>query len=513
MDDVAAYLTRVALEKERRLRRRRKLPLLDIVPAASSPTEPFEAPRHLGPMVELLEASDTSPVRALFSVPPRHSKTETILHSIAWMLLRKPHLKIAYLSYGFTIAREKSIRARAIAARIGVPLDDRHAAAGNWKTAAGGGLFASGLGGPLTGFGFDRLFIDDPHKNRAEAEAPLLRGKVYDWFTGTAINRVEPGGSAYICHTRWHPDDLIGRLQKRRRKHSDSGDLLFRNVSLPAINYFVNAETGELADPRRADGEALWPSRWTVELLNERREEVDEYDWYSLFQCSPRTRGKSVFRGSYFFQGIPRGMRFAIGVDLAYSEGKRADYSVAVVLGYFEGTYYVLAVLRERCEAPEFAGKLRSLQKTYRGAKARWYASGTEKGNAQFLRSLGVKISALPAVTDKFVRAQPVAAAWNRGAILLPQTTDALLPAYLRLEAKTAKEESEDGEGGLLDRSGDVPDWVNTTVSELTSFTGVSDANDDIVDAIGAAYDELATTGGTSSGDTLETYESPMNGW
>ena len=254
------------------------------------------------------------------------------------------------------------------------------------------------------------------------------------------------------------------------------------------------------------DGEALWSSRWPVEDLLARRREVDEYDWFSLYQCSPRARGLNVFRNTYFFDARPRALRYAIGLDLAYSESKRADYSVAVVLGLYEGKYYVLEILRERCEAPDFAEKLGKLQRKYRGARTRWYASGTERGNASFFRRLGVKLNAAPAISDKFVRAQPVAGAWNRGAILMPESENALLPGDLRREL-------EDGEGGPLDRSSEAPAWVDTAVSEITSFTGISDTRDDIVDAIAAAYDELASGGGKGSGDALQTYESPMGGW
>jgi hypothetical protein len=156
-------------------------------------------------------------VRACVSVPPRHAKTETVLHGIAWLLRRHPDWPVAYVSYAADIARSKSRQARDYAARAGVTLRDDSAALHEWRTPAGGGLLATGVGGPLTGHGVRLLIVDDPFKNRSEADSPTVRETVHGWFTSTAMTRVEPGGSVLVVHTRWHPDDLIGRLLRGDR--------------------------------------------------------------------------------------------------------------------------------------------------------------------------------------------------------------------------------------------------------------------------------------------------------
>jgi predicted phage terminase large subunit-like protein len=127
---------------------------------------------------------------------------------------------------------------------------------------------------------------------------------------------------------------------------------------------------------------------------------------------------------------------------------------VAVVLAEAGGQLYVLDVKREQVAAPQFAATLRGLQAVYQGAPMFAFIGGTEKGTVDFLGTLGLHIYAQPAKTDKFVRAQPVAASWNAGKVALPRTAP----------------------------------WVNAFVSEVLGFTGIADPHDDQVDALAGAF-------------------------
>jgi hypothetical protein len=202
------------LELLRRKRERSGLSLCDFVPAIGTKAERYQAPVHLEPFPSLFERTEREPLQVLLSVPPRHSKTETILHGVSRRLLRRPDTKIAYISFGTTVAWEKSRRAYDLALRSGVDLAPSHGrpSPAKWRTAAGGCFYATGVGGPLTSLGFDLIIVDDPHKGRTEAESPTLRRKTQEWFSGTAYNRLEPAGSIIVCHTRWHLDDLIGYI-------------------------------------------------------------------------------------------------------------------------------------------------------------------------------------------------------------------------------------------------------------------------------------------------------------
>lgn len=171
--------------------------ILDWVPLMS-PT--FQRPEHLTQLAEVLVRSQFEPIYATIAVPPRHSKTETIVHSIPWRLLRDPTCEIAYCTYEANLAYSKSRRMREIAEQVGVKLKHGSKGVQEWQTSEGGKVIATGVGGPITGKGAKLLIIDDPLKNREEAESTVIRQKIWDWFTSTALTRVEPGGSVIVCH-------------------------------------------------------------------------------------------------------------------------------------------------------------------------------------------------------------------------------------------------------------------------------------------------------------------------
>lgn len=259
-----------AEQARRNLATIRQTTLAEFVPRISPA---FASPRHLVPLLEAFDRVEREAVRSCTSVPPRHGKTETVLHGIARLLARHPDWTIGYVSYAADIARSKSRQIRDYAAAAGVTLRNDSKALHEWRTPQGGGVLATGVGGPLTGHGLRLLVVDDPFKNRQDADSPLIRQRTFDWFTSTAMTRVEPGGSALVVHTRWHRDDLIGRLERDE-------EVEWEVTSLPAID---------------GHGCALWPERWPVSELTKRRAEVGEYDWDSLFQQSPKARKGLVY--------------------------------------------------------------------------------------------------------------------------------------------------------------------------------------------------------------------------
>lgn len=295
------------------------------------------------------------------------------------------------------------------------------------------------------------LLIDDPHKNRAEAESSTLRGKIKEWWTSTALTRVHPNASIVVVHTRWHPDDLIGSLRDGDHEHE------WTVIELRAI--------ADGTDPldSRAVGEPLWPDFMPADFLAKRRRDVGEYDWASLYDQRPRPKGGSVF-GDVHLASPPPGYRIVIGIDLAYTEKTSSDYSVAVVMAEVGRKFYILDLHRMQAPAPVFAERLRALQQQYPTARMVAYVGGTERGVVDLMNlpadgKARLSIEAKPAVADKFIRAQPVAAAWNDGRVFLPPST---------------------------------PAWASAFVSEVRIFTGQKDRHDDQIDAMAAAYDALA---------------------
>ena len=436
------------------------LPLFDYVTSVSPR---FTRPEHLSAVVPVMEAIHTAPQFLAFSAPPRHGKSQLVFHFIARFIAKYPHLNVAYASYSATFAERKSVEIRELVRRSGVEMDNTSKARGTWRTAAGGSFLARGPGGPLTGEGVHLLVCDDPYRDRKEAESATIRENVYDWWTSVAMTRLEPGASVVVTHTRWHPEDLIGRLLE------DQDDFVHYNI--PAI--------GE-------EGDALWPERFDLDALQQRRKQVGEYDWASMYMGEPRPRGAGVFQGTYLYTlEVPREegpwttepwrqkekekfpslpatkfKKLAIGIDCAYSKKTHADYSVAVVIGIDnDDNVWVLDVVRKQCEASEFALILKQLRLKHGSPPIYWYLGGIEKPVLELFQAKGVPVKGVPAKEDKFVRAQAVAAHWNAGKVWLPKEP---LP------------------------------WVNSFLTEVLAFTGLDDRHDDCVDALAAAFIPLA---------------------
>lgn len=406
--------------------------LLDFVPWCSPK---FSPPAHLAPLVELLERTRGGPVFATTSVPPRHAKTETILHWIALCLSEDPSLNIAYVTYGDRLSKSKSRKARRYAQRAGVHLDPKANAAADWRTVAGGGLLATSIGGALTGEGADILVIDDPVKDRAAAESKAQRDSDWAWFEDVGLTRVEPGGSVIVNMTRWHEDDLAGRC---------ASVLGYESVNLEAID--------------SSTGAALWPERWPADCERFETAKKNPYTWASLYMGSPMPRGGKVFNSAHQYDELPaHGYRVGAGVDLAYTESTRADRSVMVVGRKCEGRLYIENIVAVREEADRFASRVKAFREQNPGAPIRWYGSGVEKGVAQSFKRLGAPIQFYTTNKDKFSRALNTSTAWNNGQILMPSRAP----------------------------------WLSDALEEILGFTGVSDVHDDIVDALVALWDAL----------------------
>lgn len=395
----------------------------------------FQFPEHLTELTDAIERIDAGEcVELVVSVPPRHGKTETVMHGIAWLLKRNPKREVVFGSYAMDLAVEKSRIVRGYCRAAGVQLADDANNVSRWKTTAGGGFLAGGVGGGQTGFGGDINIIDDPYKGFVDANSSAHRRAVDDWFSGSIYTRRSPGASTIIVQTRWHPDDLAGKRERAG----------WRTLRKPAIDN---------------EGNALWPERFPVEELRKIQTEIGAYTWAALYQGTPRLRGDTVFTNVSTYDALPSfGARYTIGVDLAYTAKTSADYSVALIMAHAAGVSYVVDVIRQQASATAFVAQLKALKARFPSAAWRAYVGGTEKGIVDFLAREGLGIGALPAGArgDKLVRAQPVAAAWNAGKVLVPSSGAA---------------------------------WLEPMLGECMSFTGVADEHDDIVDALAAAFD------------------------
>lgn len=440
--------TRRALAKARRPSTSARLDpgsLLDFV-AKLQPR--YEPPKHLAPLADVLERAPDGGLRVVVSVPPRFGKTELILASFIWHLLQRPHLQFMYLSYGGRLAHSKSGKARLLARQAGVQLDESTQSKAEWLTPEGGGLRASGMNQAVTGQGADVLVIDDPHRNRLDAESAVKRDQAWDLYTGTAETRLEPNGSVIICQQRWHEDDVAGRALA-------TGE--FIEINLAAID--------------ESTGSSLWPSRWPVKNLHRIRKLVGEYNWVSQYQGRPMRRGGKVFADVQLTDAKPTEGIFVIGLDLAHTARTSSDWSAAVVMCRepsgritvvdVEHAQERLAGVRRdgKLVEPGFNRRIARLMRLYPGARVVWKIGGKEDVIAELMAELKespVPIETVPSVTNKYVNASAFATAWNDGDVFV-------------LNAE----------------------WTERYVKQHISFTGNDGEEDDLVDASVAAFDQV----------------------
>jgi predicted phage terminase large subunit-like protein len=397
-------------------------------------------PIHLQPFLDSIAAGEAGkPQRCVVAIPCQHGKTTTVQHAIAWILLRNPRAVVGYATYSKTFSGRNSRVIRRITEASGVQLSEEQNTIAEWQTDEHGGCVATSIDGELTGYKLDYLFVDDPYKNRAEAESQISRQAVSDWMRGVALTRVTPRGSVWVVASRWHQEDLSGELIAKG----------WDNITLPAIN---------------AQGEALCP--WgpdpenprTVGFLNELRKQIGDYDFESLYQGNPKPATGSVFQAPTF--GLrPNAGRITVGLDLAYTAGAQADYSAAVALQWtWPDACHVIEVARWRTGPTELASSLRAFLSNYPGATVASFVSGPERAVFSLLREYGVNahlISATGVAGSKYLRSQEVGAAWNGGRVTIP---------YL------------------------AP-WVDDFVREVRLFTGgTGDSHDDQVDALASAF-------------------------
>jgi hypothetical protein len=218
--------------------------------------------------------------RLILLLPPRHGKS--LLSSImfpAWYLGRNPDHEIIVSSYSADLASKFGAQTRDIINTpeykfvFGHEIREDISAKSEWKLKGHNGSYvAVGLGGGITGRGANLLIIDDPVKNREEAESQVYREKVWDYFTSTLYTRLEKDGKIVIMITRWHFDDLVGRLLKEQPED-------WAVIKYPAI-----AETEE---KYRKFGEPLWPEKYSLDDLLKIKETIGTYNWQSLYQQTP----------------------------------------------------------------------------------------------------------------------------------------------------------------------------------------------------------------------------------
>jgi hypothetical protein len=245
----------------------------------------YERARHTVTLCEHLEAVESGKIdRLMVMMPPRHGKTMHVSQAYpAWVFGRNPRSQIILASYGAELAEGNSRKARAFMRDERWPFEckvsDESRAQNRWQTDKGGILIATGCEGGLTGHGADRLIIDDPIRDRSDAESDTIRERLWLWYSDVARTRLMPNGRIILCQTRWHDDDLAGRIL-----NSDDANR-WTVLSLAAVN---------------DDGTALWPERFPVDSLpSVERGEISSSSFASLYMQDPVPAGGALFKTAW----------------------------------------------------------------------------------------------------------------------------------------------------------------------------------------------------------------------
>lgn len=390
--------------------------------------------RHLNFLCKLLEEVERGELlRLIISMPPRHGKSMTVTQTFpSWFIGKNPERRVIEVSYSNELARKFGRENKRKIEEFGqelfnINVSRDNGSVTNWGIQGWpGGMISAGVGGSITGEGADLLIIDDPIKNRQEAESTTYRENLWSEWQDTLMSRLHPGGRVVIIMTRWHEDDLAGRLIEQDTQHK------WRVINMPAL-----AESGVEDILGREPGEALWPEHgFDEEWAHNTKFIQGSRTWESLYQGRPRPQDGGLFKASMFrkFKVLnncyrlltPEGEKiYEINkckifqtCDVAGSKKSSADY---FVLGTFaltpNGEILVLDIFRERLEGPDQPELIRRKFHEYKP-----FLIGVEAANMgltlyqQTVRD-GLPILKLRPDADKYTRALPAAARYEAGAV------------------------------------------------------------------------------------------------
>ena len=447
-----------ALE-EKRLRAGVRGRLRDWAELALAANSQVPAAHHLL-LIDRLERVARGEIdRLMLLLPPGSAKsTYASMLFPAWWFAQHPNSSVIAAAHTGGLARHFGQGVKTLveahSARLGYGLQ-RGASAERFTTDRGGQYYATGVRGAVTGRRADLLLVDDPVKSQAEADSADCRDRLWQWFRSDLSTRLRPGGRIVLIMTRWHPDDLGGRLM---------GTDGWQVLRLPAL--------AEAEDPLgREVGAPLWPGWESLEALHRKRQTLGERAFAALFQQAPVRQQGLLFRVGQIgvLDACPpmQGGQVVRAWDLAATEGTKGDpdWTAGVkLLRCRDGGFVVLDVRRVRvCSEEVTALILATAQQDGCEVTVGLPQDPGQAGKAQ-VRSLtrtlaGFRVVATPESGSKLSRAAPVASQVEAGLVKAVQA-----------------------------------EWTRAFLEELADFPNGS--KDDQVDALSRAFSMLTTTTG-----------------
>lgn len=372
--------------------------------------------------------------RLMVFMPPRHGKSELVSRKFpAYLLGRNPDTSIISCSYSADLASRmnRDVQRLIDSEKYSVLFPESHLFGKNIRSTAKGSFLrnsdifeivnhrgtyrSSGVGGGITGMGGEYIIIDDPVKNREEADSATYREKVYDWYTSTLYTRLEKDGCILLTLTRWHEDDLAGKLLKASEDGADQWTIL----ELPAIC----EEPIKPYDIRR-EGEALWKWKYDESALAKMKATVGSRDWAALYQQHPTPGEGGTFKREWwnYYKVLPNGLYdYVQSWDCTFKDAQSSDYVVGQVWARKGSSRYLLDQVRGRMSFTETIRAVRSLSAKWPQAVRKLIE---DKANGTAV--IDVLRKELPGLVPvepeggKIVRANAVTAVVEAGNVFLP---------------------------------------------------------------------------------------------
>jgi len=402
--------------------------------------------------------------RLIICMPPRHGKSMAVTETFpSYYLGRFPDKRVMEVSYNDTFAQKFGRKNREKIEEFGARLWDiglsqiNHSAS-NWDLdRRRGGMISVGFGGAATGEGADLLIIDDPVKNRQEADSKTMRDRIWDEYTATFSTRTHPGAAVIVIMTRWHEDDLVGRLLNP--EYCDVEDWTI--LRLPAIAEDAEDLLG------RTEGEALWPEHgYDEEWMRKQKGKVGSYSFAGLYQQRPAPAEGGILKRSWFqfYEVLPEAGMQVQSWDCTFKDGDNHDFVAGHVWQRTGPNYYLVDRVHDHMGISDTMRSIRTLTAKHPRARAK-LVEDKANGTA-VIELLRKEISGLIPIDPqggKVVRAQAVAPYAEAGNIYLPHPR--------------------------------IAPWIHDFLEECAAFPNA--AHDDDVDAMTQAINWMAA--GTAS--------------
>jgi predicted phage terminase large subunit-like protein len=407
-------------------------------------------------------------------MPPRHGKSELVSRRLpAYLMGRNPKAQIIAASYSSDLA---SMMNRDVQRIMDTPeyrqiFPEASLNESNIRTTAqrqflrnsdvfeivghGGVYRSAGVGGGITGMGANYAIIDDPVKNQQDADSPTMRDNVWNWYASTLYTRLQDPRSILLTLTRWHEDDLAGRLLAKAKEDPNADQWVV--LKLPARAEHVDRHERDL----RKEGEALWETDFGDKVLTSIQASVGSRVWNALYQQRPSALAGNIIQKDWIkrYDHLPKDLDETILVaDLSFKEGPETDFTAIECWGRKGADIYLIDQIRNRMDFPAQIDALRALSARHPTAFEKQIEEAANGAAIiSLLRHEIVGLLPVKPMTSKLARLASVSPIYEAGNVHYPTTR--LCP------------------------------WVETNISEILDFP--NGMHDDTVDCASMALMRL----------------------